>query len=596
MKNLFLILFFPFICFIAEGQTSKSDRKFNHWDYYKAAKLFEKKVAKNPNADDYFKLGECYRKMNNFKAEEQDAYDHVNAYGRYSDPEFYYHYGQVLRTNGFHEKSRQAFMNFQVLSPHDPRIPQIQKSWQIMEEDATSDQPLVIENMVFCNTEFSDFSPVLFENSVVFTSSRKSKTHRRKNGWNGQFYYDLYSSKIESDGNNLLEVEPFGQKKINRRYHDGPVCFSQNNDTMYFSRVDKFLKGKDRKEIEIERIKLFSSVYQNGKWQKSKAFTHNSDQYSLGNPCLSSDGKKLYFVSDMTSGYGGTDIYFSEFINGSWSKPINAGKHINTINNENFPSLDKDGNIYFSSDGYAGFGGFDLCVAKKTDNGFAQAHVLKQPINSSYDDIGILVLKNNKQGYFSSNRKTKNVGDDDILYFDFSILKDTNLIISDYIIGWKEKKDTVILAKEEKKDVDSIPSPSIVNDFDSFVDSLGYTTKDGVDFIIYFDFDKYFIRENEKDKMEQVKAELTKNPTSILVIGGHTDSYGTPDYNLVLSQNRNNSVIKYLQKNGIDTNRIQATAYGLTKLVNDCTNGDKCTRAQNQLNRRVEMKVVKKKL
>jgi outer membrane protein OmpA-like peptidoglycan-associated protein len=95
--------------------------------------------------------------------------------------------------------------------------------------------------------------------------------------------------------------------------------------------------------------------------------------------------------------------------------------------------------------------------------------------------------------------------------------------------------------------------------------------------------------------MEQVKAELTKNPTSILVIGGHTDSYGTPDYNLVLSQNRNNSVIKYLQKNGIDSNRIQATAYGLTKLVNDCTNGDKCTRAQNQLNRRVEMKVVKKK-
>jgi hypothetical protein len=120
---------------------------------------------------------------------------------------------------------------------------------------------------------------------------------------------------------------------------------------MYFSRVDKFLKGKDRKEIEIERIKLFSSVYQNGKWQKSKAFSHNSDQYSLGNPCLSSDGKKLYFVSDMTSGYGGTDIYFSEFINGSWSKPINAGKHINTINNENFPSLDKDGNIYFSDFG-----------------------------------------------------------------------------------------------------------------------------------------------------------------------------------------------------------------------------------------------------
>jgi outer membrane protein OmpA-like peptidoglycan-associated protein/tetratricopeptide (TPR) repeat protein len=594
MKTQILILLFPFLSFIAEGQTSKPDRKFDHWDYYKAATLFEKKVAKKPNADDYFKLGECYRKMNNFKAEEQDAYDHVNSFGQYSDPEFYYHYGQVLRTNGLHEKSRQAFMNFQVLSPHDPRIPQIQKSWQIMEEDAKSDQSLIIENMVFCNTEFSDFSPVFFGNSVVFTSSRKSKIHRRKNSWNRQSYFDLYSSKIESDGNNLLEVEPFGGKNLNRRYHDGPVSFSKNNDTMYFSRVDKFLKGKDRKEIEIERIKLFSSVFLNGKWQKAKSFQHNSDQYSLGNPCLSNNGKRLYFVSDMTSGYGGTDIYYSDWINGSWSKPVNAGKHINTINNENFPSLDNAENLYFSSDGYAGFGGFDLCVAKISASGFNQAHVLKQPINSSYDDIGILVLDNNKKGYFSSNRKTQNVGDDDILYFDFTNLKDTNLIISDYIIGWKEKKDTIILTKKEIVN-DSFPTPIKVTDFDSFVDSIGYTTKDGIDFIIYFDFDKYFIRENEQTKLDQVKVELTKNPSSILVIGGHTDSYGTPEYNMVLSQNRNNSVITYLKKNGIDPNRVQATAYGLTKLVNECTNGDKCTRAQNQLNRRVEMKVVKKK-
>jgi outer membrane protein OmpA-like peptidoglycan-associated protein len=95
--------------------------------------------------------------------------------------------------------------------------------------------------------------------------------------------------------------------------------------------------------------------------------------------------------------------------------------------------------------------------------------------------------------------------------------------------------------------------------------------------------------------LEQVKAELTKNPTSILVIGGHTDSYGTPEYNMVLSKNRNNSVIKYLQNNGIDPNRIQATAYGLTKLVNDCTVGYLCSKDQNQLNRRVEMKVAKKK-
>jgi outer membrane protein OmpA-like peptidoglycan-associated protein len=360
---------------------------------------------------------------------------------------------------------------------------------------------------------------------------------------------------------------------------------------MYFSRVDKFLKGKDRKDLEIERIKLFSSVNQNGKWLKAKPLPFNSDIYSVGNPCLTADGKRLYFVSDMTSGRGGTDIFYSELTNGTWSKPINAGTSVNTINNENFPSLDANGNLYFSSDGYAGFGGFDLCVSKMEKNQLGKAHVLKQPINSAYDEIGLISFSDNKKGYLSSNRKTQINGDDDIYYFDFTDLKDTNLLLSDYIIGWKEKKDTVIVAKV----IDSLPVVVKVTDFDSFVDSLGYTTKDGIDFIIYFDFDKYFIRQNEKSKLEQVKAELSKNPSSILVIGGHTDSYGTPEYNMVLSKNRNQSVMNHLEKNGIDPNRIQATAYGLTKLVNNCTEGDRCSKQENQLNRRVEMKLVKKK-
>ena len=203
----------------------------------------------------------------------------------------------------------------------------------------------------------------------------------------------------------------------------------------------------------------------------------------------------------------------------------------------------------------------------------------------------MLVFSDNKHGFFSSSRKTQNVGDDDILYFDFSYLKDTNLLLRDYIIGWKEKKDTIILAKV----VDTVPAPIIVHDFDSFVDSLGYTSKDGIDFIVYFDFDKYFIRENEKEKLDQVINELNKNPNTILVMGGHTDSYGTPEYNMVLSGNRNNSVIYYLTSKGIDQKRIQATSYGLTKLVNNCINAYLCSIQDNQSNRRVEMKLVKKK-
>jgi hypothetical protein len=93
----------------------------------------------------------------------------------------------------------------------------------------------------------------------------------------------------------------------------------------------------------------FIRAFKNGSWQKETPFFLNSDYYSVANPYLTPDGSKIYFVSDMPGGYGSTDIYYCEKNDWGWGSPVNLGPGINTAYQENFPSLDQNGNLYFSS-------------------------------------------------------------------------------------------------------------------------------------------------------------------------------------------------------------------------------------------------------
>ena len=114
-------------------------------------------------------------------------------------------------------------------------------------------------------------------------------------------------------------------------------------------------------------------------------------KYSVGHPALSMDNKTLYFVSDMPGGFGETDIYKSEFLNGKWSKPLNLGESINTKGKEMFPYVDADGFFYFSSNGIPGIGGLDVFAGKQEENANYLIVNLGSPINSEHDDFGYVV-------------------------------------------------------------------------------------------------------------------------------------------------------------------------------------------------------------
>jgi outer membrane protein OmpA-like peptidoglycan-associated protein/tetratricopeptide (TPR) repeat protein len=446
MKYIYMTMMAVLIFSAAIAKTTKADRLFEQWEYFRAAKLYEKEASKRPNADVYFKLGECYRKMNLYK-EEQAAYDKVDAAGVYSKPEFYLNYGQVLKSNGNYSKAKIAFDKYSELMPNDPRGKFFSESIDIIAEDHKTDEPISVNNIPSVNTADADLIPAVYKDGIVFTSSRKTPGHNKKNGWTGSNYLDLYYGKKDGNDSTFSEVARFGDAHINSKYHNAFACYSKNFDTMYISKVEKYLDAKEKKTMNIERNKIFMSTMKEDKWTKEVPFAFNSDSFSVAQPFLSPDGSKIYFASDMPGGFGESDIYYCNREGSGWSKPVNMGPSINTFNREKFPKMDAAGNFYFSSDGYQGFGGSDICVALNKNGAFEKAVPMKYPFNSNGDDYGITFLNDRKTGYISSNRSEGGKGNDDIFYF--SMLNkgvDSTLETYLYTIGYKRKPLEQIVA------------------------------------------------------------------------------------------------------------------------------------------------------
>lgn len=565
MKTIYLLIIAAFLSNNTAAKTHRADRLFDQWEYYKAAKLYEKESIKHPGADVYYKLGECYRKMN-LRKEEQVAYDKVQAFGLYHNPDFYLNYGQVLKSNGNNVAAKNAFNKYTELVPVDPRGEFYSKSIDIVIADHQWDEPVLVNNIAMLNTPNADLCPVKYRDGIVFTSNRKTPGRNKIYGWTGANYLDLYFAKNGVGELDYNPVSSFGGTKIIKKFNDGPACFSKNFDTIYITRVDRDLKGAQKKTLKIERNKIYLSVIKDGKWVKAIPFYLNSDAYSVANPLLTTDGSRLYFVSDMPGGFGETDIYYCDKQANGWGPPINMGPNVNTAAREKYPAIDSKGNFYFSSDGYQGFGGLDICVALNNGGQLAKAIPLKSPINSPADDFGILFLKEGKTGYITSSRIAEGLGDDDIYFF--SLLNngiDSSLITTNYTIGYRP------LIKESK----TIPVPvAIIN------------TVVPRDIIIHFDFDKSQIRTDAINQLDSVVNILNDFPALTLLITSHCDCRGTSDYNIRLAERRSVSTLNYLVEKGISTKRLTSQGYGFNNLPVQCEKGIIIPDPEHQLNRR----------
>jgi outer membrane protein OmpA-like peptidoglycan-associated protein len=187
----------------------------------------------------------------------------------------------------------------------------------------------------------------------------------------------------------------------------GAVSFTSDGLKAYYTRNQKKSNG-------VVQLEIWESNYKEGKWLKGHKMFFNNKNYSYFHPAITPDGKRLYYVSDEPTGWGGTDIYYIDRNDdGSWKATTNAGQDINTNGNELFPTFYND-LFCFSSNGHAGLGGLDIFRVENDKNGDFVIQNMGYPINSSKDDLAFSL--NESKGYFSSNR----MGSDDIYSFDYT--------------------------------------------------------------------------------------------------------------------------------------------------------------------------------
>lgn len=252
----------------------------------------------------------------------------------------------------------------------------------------------------FSTDRFDEYCPVFYKNGIVFCTNNNSGSLVTYSSGEGTgnadiHFYDTTSSARRSR---------LFSKSLRTKVNDGPVTFNATGDTIYYARNIR-VEGSAREISSVRnRLGIFFAVFDGKNWVRIRELRFNNEWYNISSPCLSPDGKRLYFASDMPDGFGGSDLYYCNWENDYWGDPINMGSTINTKGNEAYPFITPAGEILFSSDGHPGLGNKDIFYSKPDGDKWLPPVRLDPPINSEYDDFGIVTDSLMSRGYFSSNR------------------------------------------------------------------------------------------------------------------------------------------------------------------------------------------------
>lgn len=258
------------------------------------------------------------------------------------------------------------------------------------------------------NSMYSDYAPVYYENGqLVITSDRSNPRFEEQYKWTGNWFSNLYI--IDESA---AEPIPFGMN-INSQHNDGTATFNSDFSEIIFTRCFS--------NLDDDYCKLMISKRNGSGWTEPEILPFVEDRVNYAHPNLHSQDSVLFFAAEKEDGFGGLDIYYVERLKNGWSDPFVLGSAINSIGDEGFPFMDGD-TLYFSSNGWAGMGGYDIFKTYVQDDGtWANLENLKPPFNSGADDFAFIIdtearrTRGEFKGYFTSSRKGSN--SDDIYSF-----------------------------------------------------------------------------------------------------------------------------------------------------------------------------------
>lgn len=354
---------------------------------------------------------------------------------------------------------------------------------------------VVVTNEGRINSGELEYSPAFYQDGLVFITTKhpgeKYKVIDTKIDKNTMNIY--YSAR---DTNGLLsEPVPFAQELLTI-YHEGPLTFNRTGDFLYFTRNDyvRGRRGRANKDGET-KLKIFSAERVGDQWTNVQELSFNSKEYNTCHPSISVDGQLLYFSSNREGGYGGMDLYVAKRVGDDWGEPVNLGPNINTGGNEIFPYIHADNTLYFSTNGRETMGGLDLfyCTQEVTEE-WSSPKTLGKPFNSEFDDFGLIVDRDKKNGYFSSNRLDGKGGDDiynfyasgrDGLDENSQKMRDMMIVVSD-----KQTGAFIEAAKIVPLNIDELSITDVVTDANGNVIKLKSVQGEGDELLLKLDVDE----------------------------------------------------------------------------------------------------------
>lgn len=411
MKKTSLILSILFGCGMLNAQTTTEKRGaklYDQYDYLATTETLEK--VENKNTDVLRKLANSYEMMQKFQKSE-DCWKQICSKSEAVANDFL-SYARILMKNQKYTDAEIQLKKFAELNPQDEEAAR----FAILSESLTKIKQNGIEYGIInlaMNTAGDDFSPVFYKGQMYFASTRYEKVSVLRS-WNGNHLPFLDICMADLNQNEVTKWAHFENKKINKKYHEGPIAFSADGKEMYITRNNYSGNGSNG----VKNLSLVVSTFNGSEWSEPVALPFNSQDYSVGHATVSPDGNTLFFASDMPGGKGGVDLYMSKRTGGQWSTPVNV-QSVNTSGNEMFPYIHKSGILLFSSNGHPGFGGLDLFVAQLKEDKVSRFYNVGSPLNSSSDDFSVWMNDDEKTGFYSSNRK-EGKGSDDIYSFTMS--------------------------------------------------------------------------------------------------------------------------------------------------------------------------------
>jgi peptidoglycan-associated lipoprotein len=617
-KILILPLFAFFLIF--NGCTSPATRSFNKGkakfdqaEYQPAIENFRQALAKGaPAGPSNYYIAESFRRSNRI----QEAEPHYKAAveAKTTEEDAYFWYAYALKSTGNYEAAENQFEDYLKLGTNFDYINRAKnelENLKVLNEIVNKKNFYEIKNMEDLNSPEAEYSPVIFDSKLYFTTSRGAEKMHMATGTGFTEIYEYVFDGVTKTSGQAKRLPDL----INTiDAHEATPTFSKDGNTLIFSR------GNNGSKKGAQDVDIYMTTKVNGAWTEPVMLPISDPNAWDSSPWLTENGKTLFFSSNREGGNGGTDIYKATLdASGVWGNVTNVGTPINTRGNEQFPYLSKDGRFFFSSDGHPSLGALDVFTVVKDEKGQFKIENIGQPVNTSYDDFGIFFV-DSLNGYVSSNRPGGK-GDDDIYTFFNNIVYNVHYYL-DGLTLYQDKitypqehilsNATVKIVNEQGDTVTTLVTDSLgkfryevkpeVN-YKLFASKEGYATEEihfstvgktipksklkpgenelvmnvkivlpkkekGITLVIdniYYDFDKADIRPDAEIELFKIVEFMTNNTDIKVELSSHTDARGSALYNRRLAQRRADSAVAYIIKKGIAKARITAKGYGEDK-------------------------------